>query len=58
MDKIIDIKKEKSIMTCTLKDGSKIPVNAITTETTWASGRKDCHIAIEDALNSTSKQPN
>ena len=50
-DKIIKTSDVVSNMTVILKDGTKIPVKAKTTETFWESGRKDCHVEILEPLN-------
>ena len=56
MDKIVNVTEELSTMLVTLKDGTSIPVKAKTIDTYWASGRKDCHIELQDSINTISKK--
>lgn len=45
------ITEEQSMMTITLKDGTKVPVKAKTIYTKHSNGRVDCKIEIEKPIN-------
>ena len=49
-DKVTQVVVTDKTMTMTLKDGSKTPVGAKVTETFYESGRKDCHIQLNDTI--------
>lgn len=55
MDKILKVKESKSIMTVKLKNGRKIKVPAITTDTYWESGIKDCVVKLLEPLSGSAK---
>ena len=49
-DKVLNVVVTDSQMHVVLKDGTRCPVKAKTTETFYESGRKDCHIVLEKPL--------
>jgi hypothetical protein len=49
-DKVVNVVVTDSQMAVILKDGTRCPVKAKTTETFYESGRKDCHIVLEKPL--------
>jgi uncharacterized protein (UPF0179 family) len=49
-DKVTQVVVTDKTMIMTLKDGKKVPVGAKVTETFYESGRKDCHIKLNQTI--------
>lgn len=54
-DKITHVSTESGKMKVTMKNGEQCDVLAKTIYTHYQSGRKDCHIQIEDVINGESR---
>jgi len=50
-----EVTEENSVMSLTLKDGTKIPVNAKTIYTKHSNGRVDCKIELQKPLDMSGK---